>query len=77
MVKKIRQDPMEGVLIMPDWKSARLHSYINHRKGELKWPFKDRVEFRPTIQQTSGGKSALQGCPKFAMLALFFDSKST
>jgi len=77
VVKKIRQDPMEGVLIVPDWKSARFHSYINHRNGELKWPFKDRVEFRPTIQQTSGGKSALQGRPKFAMLALFFDSKST
>jgi hypothetical protein len=74
VIRKIRLDKMSGVLVTPDWKSARFHSFIYGRQGELKWPFKERVEFRPQIHQSSGGKSALYGQPKFAMVALFFDS---
>ena len=76
VIKKIRQEAMSGILIVPDWKSARYQTFVYCRNGELKWPFKKRVEFKPYLKQTSGGKSALKGQPRFAMLALLFDSGS-
>lgn len=73
-IRKITREPLSGLLIVPDWKSAQYRPLIFGAHQKLKWPFQEVHAFRPSIQQTSGAGTSLRGVPKFDMLALFFSS---
>jgi len=75
VIRKVKQESMTGVLIVPDWASARHRPFIFAREGELQQPFKEVIRFRPRLQQTAGGESALSGQPRFDMFAIYFDSR--
>jgi hypothetical protein len=75
VIRKIKAEKLSGLLIVPDWDSARYRPFIFQTNRSLRWPFKQVEAFRPMIQQTSGAKTGLRGLPRFDLLALQFDSR--
>jgi hypothetical protein len=40
-IRKIKQDKLSGVLVVPDWKSARHLTFVQDANGGLVWPFQE------------------------------------
>lgn len=49
VIKRLRIDKLEAVLIVPEWKTADFWPMLFGRKGELLWPFKKFTQIKPFI----------------------------
>jgi hypothetical protein len=72
VIRKISRHPCSGLLIVPDWRTAKFRPFIQDATGKVLPPFKSVHRLQPFIIQNDNAKSALRGRTKFDMLALVF-----
>jgi len=72
VIRKIKETHGKGVLVVPQWPTARFWPIL-FPKGKLAFPFFRTLEFQPTILQNQRARSMLAGRVPFSFIACLFD----
>ena len=74
-IKKIAQEPSQGILVIPKWSTARFWPFVFPDGKNLGNTFSSYEEICPTIIQNQRARSPLAGRTSFNFLAIAFSLK--